>query len=255
MPKRKHDADDEKAKRQKELELRKNKKDSSTQGHHRAPNPKSFSTALPVTMNLAALAQALNKPRAYAPENKKDYVQELANNASANLGLGMDMDVAPTPFGTMKSAGVRPNVSKEEVTKNPNNKPTTIYYEDGTKEVVLNANYNHSYFVKGSIEGEDVTFLVDTGASSVSIPWRLANAMGFDKKKCRASTARTANGIVQTYETIIDHLKIGDIELRFVHATVNQGDTSEEILLGMSALKKLEFAYSNEKLYLRQRAG
>lgn len=213
-----------------------------------------YSSALPVTVVAAAWAKANDKPAAYAPMDKADEVNRLASVAQAlNYEMGLGMSVSPSPFGTFKADDYGPKVTRDDVKKNPNDSVKTTRYEDGTKEVALTANYGHSYLVKGSIEGKEVTFLVDTGASNVSIPWRLANFIGLDKKKGRESSARTANGLVKTYEVVIDSLKIGDIELNFVGASVNQGDTSEEVLLGMSALKKLEFAYSDEKLYLRQR--
>ena len=213
-----------------------------------------YSSALPVTVGVAAWAKANDKPAAYAPMNSADKVSELSNIAQAlNYEMGLGMSVSPSPFGTVKMDDYGPRVSKEDVKKNPNDHTVTTLYADGTKELALTANYGHSYLVSGSIEGKEVTFLVDTGASNVSIPWRLANFIGLDKKKGRESSARTANGLVKTYEVVIDSLKIGGIELKFVGASVNQGDTSEEVLLGMSALKKLEFAYADEKLYLRQR--
>lgn len=233
---------------------RKKDQDEGEGSSREAGGKTNYSNALPVTVGVAAWARANDKPRAYAPMNSEDKVAELANIAQAlNHEMGMGMGVSPSPFGTYKDADYGPARKKEDTKKNPNDKPITTFYEDGTKEITLTPNYGNAYLVKGSIEGRDVTFLVDTGATNVSVPWRLANFIGLDKKKGRESSARTANGLVKTYEVVLDQLKIGDIELNWVGASVNQGDTSEEILLGMSALKKLEFAYADGKLYLRQR--
>jgi aspartyl protease family protein len=62
---------------------------------------------------------------------------------------------------------------------------------------------------------------------------------------------QTANGRVEVAQTTIARLAIGDIELFDVNANLNPGVKQNEILLGMSALKQLEFSQKGEWLVLR----
>jgi aspartyl protease family protein len=54
------------------------------------------------------------------------------------------------------------------------------------------------------------------------------------------------------YRTRLDRLQLGDIVLRDVRALVAPGLGDEQVLLGMSALKKLEFTQRGGTLLLRQ---
>ena len=62
----------------------------------------------------------------------------------------------------------------------------------------------------------------------------------------------TANGLVETRATRIDELRLGTITLRDVRASINPGMRDDEILLGMSALKNIEFTHRNGVLTLKQ---
>ena len=64
--------------------------------------------------------------------------------------------------------------------------------------------------------------------------------------------AMTANGPVTVYSTSIDELSIGDIKLYNVPASINPGMSDQAILLGMSALKQIEFVQRGDSLTLRQ---
>ena len=101
----------------------------------------------------------------------------------------------------------------------------------------------------GFINGEEVVFLVDTGATDVSIPAHLAQRLQLQAG--RKGLANTANGTVTVAESRIDTLRIGDIVLNNVSANLNPGMQSEHILLGMSVLRQLEFTQRGDWLILR----
>jgi clan AA aspartic protease (TIGR02281 family) len=63
---------------------------------------------------------------------------------------------------------------------------------DGT--LVIERSADGHYYLQGSIDDHPVTFLVDTGASSVAISARLADEIGLER--CQPIQARTANGTV-----------------------------------------------------------
>ena len=87
----------------------------------------------------------------------------------------------------------------------------------------------------------------------ISIPQRIADYIGLQPGRRGGTQVQTASGTVTMYENLIDKLYIGNINLTFVSAVINPSDRSETILLGMSALKKLECSLIDDKLLLRQR--
>ncbi|WP_119328130.1 retropepsin-like aspartic protease family protein [Cysteiniphilum halobium] len=134
---------------------------------------------------------------------------------------------------------------EEKVNLTPITKQNTV-----EKTVILNA-YNHHYISFGFINNVSVKFLVDTGASSVSIPEHIAKQIGL--KKGLGYTVSTANGNITVYQTLIDQLRIGNITLTNVRASINPQANDDFVLLGMSALKQLEMIQKNNTLILKQK--
>lgn len=116
-------------------------------------------------------------------------------------------------------------------------------------ELVLQRNAYGHYLAEGLINGRPVTFLLDTGATVVSVPAHLASALKLEAGP--SSLASTANGTVRVYATRINTLNLGPFELNNVRASINPGMAEHEILLGMSVLKQLEFTQRGEQLILR----
>lgn len=131
---------------------------------------------------------------------------------------------------------------------NPNQSPSSTR-EGGIVEVRLEQNRAGHYVTTGVINGKEVVFLVDTGATDVSVPAHLAGYLGLEPG--RQAYAQTANGVVTIAETSIDKIAIGEIELNDVEANLNPGMTDDKILLGMSFLRQLEFTQRGNALMLR----
>lgn len=134
--------------------------------------------------------------------------------------------------------------------RNPNRDLISRTDSSAGREVTLKRNHQGHYLAMGRINGERVEFLLDTGASDVSIPIGVAQKAGL--KRGLAVNYQTANGTITAYQTKIPVLALGNISLHDVRASINphmQGDT---ILLGMSFLKHLEFTQSGNTLILRQ---
>jgi aspartyl protease family protein len=131
---------------------------------------------------------------------------------------------------------------------NPNRKPISSTLQ-GVSEVQLKQNRSGHYVSNGLVNNEAVVFLLDTGATHVSVPQRLAKRLNLTAGALYP--VQTANGIVQVAQTTIAQLSIGDIRLFNVRASINPADQSDEILLGMSALRQLEFTQKGEWLILR----
>ena len=62
----------------------------------------------------------------------------------------------------------------------------------------------------------------------------------------------TPNGMVKVYRTRLQTLDLGVIHLKDVRASINPGMSGDEVLLGMSALKHVEFTQRGTRLTLRQ---
>ncbi len=133
---------------------------------------------------------------------------------------------------------------------NPNQKVVSALHADGVREVVLQQNRAGHYVANGAINGHRVTFLLDTGATSVSVPASIAGPLGL--KRGAPLRANTANGTVTTYATRLDEVQLGNISLENVRADINPHMQGTEVLLGMSFLRKLEFTQRGRELTIRQ---
>lgn len=133
---------------------------------------------------------------------------------------------------------------------NPNNQPQVSLNSSGQAEVILKQNRQGHYVTKGTINETSVTFLLDTGATQVSIPAHIADKLQLDSYG--SYPVQTANGRVTVYKTKIDQLSIGNIFLYNVAAHINPAMKNDEILLGMSALKQLDFQQTGKQLILRE---
>jgi aspartyl protease family protein len=133
---------------------------------------------------------------------------------------------------------------------NPNSQPEVSLNSSGQAEVVLKQNRQGHYVTKGSINEASVTFLLDTGATQVSIPAHIADQLQLESYG--SYPVQTANGRVTVYKTKIDQLSIGNIFLYNVAAHINPAMKNDEILLGMSALTQLDFQQTGKKLILRE---
>ena len=118
------------------------------------------------------------------------------------------------------------------------------------KEVTLLRNAYGHYVSNGTINGQKVVFLLDTGATEIAIPEHLANKIGLNKG--RDFIVKTANGNVRAYRTHLDDAAIGDIIRYDLNATILTNMTGNEILLGMNFLKHFEITQIGKTLTIRQ---
>jgi aspartyl protease family protein len=132
---------------------------------------------------------------------------------------------------------------------NPNRSLVTREEAD-RREVVLQRNRLGHYVASGRINGHPVTFLLDTGATGVAIPTQVAQRLAL--RRGQPIATRTANGVATSYATSLDTVSVGDIELAGVGATIAPGLSGDEVLLGMTFLKQIEFTQRGDTLILRQ---
>ena len=136
--------------------------------------------------------------------------------------------------------------SWEDQQSNPN---TARVLNRQQGELTLRRNRAGHYVADGEINGRPVTFLLDTGATWVALPAKLARELGL--KQGAAVTLQTANGASVGYQTRLDRVRLGPIEMRDVGALITDGMDANTVLLGMNFLKRLEFTQRGGELVLR----
>lgn len=132
---------------------------------------------------------------------------------------------------------------------NPNQNVVTLT-EGYDKQVILQRNVYGHYVTNGSIDEQEVTFLLDTGATDIAIPENLADKIGLVRE--HAVMVKTANGNVKAYRTHLAKAAIGDIALYDLNATILTNMHGNEALLGMSFLKHFEITQKGKTLTIKQ---
>jgi aspartyl protease family protein len=120
------------------------------------------------------------------------------------------------------------------------------------QSVTLAADTRGHFFSEGSINGNPVRFLVDTGASSVALPAAEAMRLGIDYRRGQRAFSSTAAGVVPIYVVRLDTVKLGAIELNGVEAVVIERGL-DVALLGMSFLNRVEMKRDGQVMTLTRR--
>lgn len=118
--------------------------------------------------------------------------------------------------------------------------------------LVLEANRQGHFFAQGSINGEAMRFLVDTGATFVSLGVSDARRARIDFLQGTPGLTQTANGVARVWRVRLTNIKVGNIVLHDVEASVTEGDMPI-VLLGMSFLNRMEMRREGTSLTLIQR--
>lgn len=101
------------------------------------------------------------------------------------------------------------------------------------------AGANGHFMVEASVNGQPILFMVDSGASDVTLTARDAERLGFDRAQLKFDRIyQTANGTVKGAPVRLKRVEIGPIVLDDVRASVNDGAMGTS-LLGMSFLSRL----------------
>ena len=111
-----------------------------------------------------------------------------------------------------------------------------------------------TYSVSGTINGRMTTFLVDTGASYVTMSANRAKSLGLDFDNARKIMVNTANGKTTAHVFNAKSVKIGGIELNDIEAAVIHNMPDDKVLLGMSYLSKVEMQQKNGLMILKSRS-
>jgi len=120
------------------------------------------------------------------------------------------------------------------------------------RQIVLSSGPGGHFTADGSINGQTTQFLVDTGATSISISQIEAERMNLRYRDGRRIMTQTANGAVPAFQLQLASVRIGEVEVRNVDAIVIPGQMSH-VLLGNSFLTRFQMRRDNDTLTLNLR--
>lgn len=98
------------------------------------------------------------------------------------------------------------------------------------------------YWTSGLVNGRSITFLVDTGATSIALSGAHAQRLGIDyRRQGTPMTVTTASSHEKAWRVKLNSVNIAGIEVLGVEAAVLEGDFPREALLGMSFLNRIRW--------------
>ena len=116
------------------------------------------------------------------------------------------------------------------------------YAEPDRKQLSIAKGQGGHYWIAGSINGQPVQFLVDTGATSIAINENQARRLGIDYRvDGKQIVVGTASGTAKAWQVHLNSVKVGAIDVMGVEAVVVEGSSPTEALLGMSFLGRVSW--------------
>jgi aspartyl protease family protein len=124
----------------------------------------------------------------------------------------------------------------------------------GPRSVVIARAANGHFDVEGAVDGRRLNFIVDTGASVVTLNSDDAARLGLHPAERDFTAAlSTANGVIRGAPVRLDMVEIGDIMVRDVAAVIVPVEALRTNLLGLTFLSRLHhFDYRDGKLRLEE---
>lgn len=122
----------------------------------------------------------------------------------------------------------------------------------GATRIVLTAESGGHFMANGAVNGRAAYFMVDTGASMVSMASRDAERFGIDYKGGQPVQMTTANGPALAWRVKLSTVRVGDVEVREVDAVVTQ-QAMPFVLLGNSFLTRFQMRRDSDQMVLERR--
>jgi aspartyl protease family protein len=122
---------------------------------------------------------------------------------------------------------------------------------DAAAKVVLKADSRGHFVTMGAVNGVSIQFMIDTGATLVSLGLSDALRLGIDPSKGQRGLSSTANGLAPVTKVKLDSVRIGALTLHNVDALIGQTDMPYA-LLGMSFLNRMEMQREGNTMTLKK---
>ena len=123
----------------------------------------------------------------------------------------------------------------------------------GGRIVTIRKDGRNHFQVDARVDGRQVDFLVDTGASAITLRESEAARLGI-RPSPRDYTVKmqTANGVGKAARVQLNRIEVGGITVRNVEAFVTPDEALSVNLLGMSFLSRVKWTHDKGKLILEQ---
>ena len=121
-----------------------------------------------------------------------------------------------------------------------------------SNEIVLTAGSGGHFTTDGQINGKAVSFLVDTGATTIALGQADADRIGLNYKNAPRGFAGTANGRIPVSVVTLSSVRVGNVEIANVEAVV-MPSAMEHVLLGNSFLTRFQMKRENDTMRLTKR--
>lgn len=130
--------------------------------------------------------------------------------------------------------------------------PVSVGARTGGRRVTLVADSRGHFMNSGTINGQVMQYMVDTGASTVAIGRPDADRMGLKYQSGQPVRVSTANGVAQGWRMKLDSVRIGDVEVFGVEAIITS-QPMPYVLLGNSFLTEFQMTRINDQMVLEKR--
>ena len=120
------------------------------------------------------------------------------------------------------------------------------------QQLTLYADARGHFVSGGQINGRPVQYMVDTGATAVSLGRAEAERLGIRVQQGQPVRMQTANGVAEGWRVRLDSVRIGALEQRGVEAIITS-EPMPYVLLGNSFLKPYEMTRKGNELLLQKR--
>jgi aspartyl protease family protein len=205
----------------------------------------------------ALLALAVVAPSALATDIEVTGLFSNKAMVSINKGRARIMSAGQTsPEGvkliSANSSGAVFEVDGQRRTIGMGQSISTSFASSSKPTVKMVADTGGHFSTMGSINGHPIRFMVDTGATMVSFNTAVAQQMGIDLSKASQGAVSTAGGIVRSYRVMLDSVKVGDISMNYVEASIVDNLPGEFALLGNSFLSRVQMNREGTILTLTQ---
>jgi aspartyl protease family protein len=128
-------------------------------------------------------------------------------------------------------------------------KPVAV---SSTGDLVIPRDRNGHFYALGTVNGQPVTFLVDTGASLVTVSESFAQSARLGPGD--STVFQTANGMLNGRTVSNVPITMGPLTVSGVRVGVGLvGDAQDKALLGQSFLARFDIILSKDQMTLRAR--
>ena len=143
---------------------------------------------------------------------------------------------------------------KRETLRMGNQRIAGARKDGGAGKVVLTGDSRGHYLTTAVVNGVSMQFLVDTGASVVTIGSDDARRARINYSTAPKGLMQTANGVVAAYRVTLDSVTLGGITLNQIEGVVMEGNSlGRHGLLGMSFLSRMDMKREGETMTLTKR--